>query len=367
MDLLRRLCRPCTTLEKADQRASSKLVECGKQVLQEKAARLVKVARGKPVLFSYSNDGTPIQTVKRLTATAAGHKPVHRTGKGTDEYLVQQSFYRYIDAQGEVHSALVLTDPMLLLHGKGAAAIFAASQQMAASPNQLGHKGISICHYTFDSALFKPLTRLFRGQHLLAHAMPLWASSGDSRADAKMESLLEWVVETPCICHHTHNALKWSMHSLFNDTEVMKDTFIVFDALRNSYGQLYTYLWPWIQEHLEFAAPEDLPSVEERTRLWTSLGMESEHVETLAEDLRLEWRDEKLRVVDTWAGKVDVIEQIAHALLTAWKFKPFSSSRWVSVGVSCRTFVAALLTGLPSLVTKNQGRPCVIRLGHPRF
>eukprot|EP00974_Lingulodinium_polyedra_P008540 815241-Lingulodinium_polyedra.AAC.1 len=137
----------------------------------------------------------------------------------------------------------------------------------------------------------------------------------------------------------------------------MKDAYIVFAAVRNSYGQLYTYLWPWIQDHLQYVAEQDLPPVGERTCLWTSLGLEPAVVEWLADDLKLEWKEGRLRVVDTWATKTDVIEQVAAALLTVWKFKPFSSSRWVTVGVSCRTMVAALLTGLPSLVSRVRDDP----------
>eukprot|EP00972_Heterocapsa_arctica_P058615 8644479-Heterocapsa_arctica.AAC.1 len=44
------------------------------------------------------------------------------------------------------------------------------------------------------------------------------------------------------------------------------------------------------------------------------------------------------------------MDAVSSALLGLWHFKKFTDSRWITVGCSCRTLVAGLLTGLDSLV-----------------
>ena len=52
------------------------------------------------------------------------------------------------------------------------------------------------------------------------------------------------------------------------------------------------------------------------------------------------------------ANDTKLFEELPGALLYVWKFVRFSESRWCTVGVSCRTLVAGLLTGLESLVAR---------------
>ena len=122
------------------------------------------------------------------------------------------------------------------------------------------------------------------------------------------------------------------------------------ESLRNSYGQLLQYLGDWVARSLQFVPDENLPPVEDRTILWTALGLDPSLVEVLACQLRLQWKGGWLQLAASCLNLPDVMETISSALLGVWHFMRFSDSRWITVGCSRRTLVASLLTGLESLV-----------------
>eukprot|EP00969_Alexandrium_andersonii_P280567 12404415-Alexandrium_andersonii.AAC.1 len=109
--LVEEFCGPCKSLSAEEVRALARVCESCKELLARKARQVVLATGGEPVLVSYSSDGTPIQTTKRFSASAGGERKVARTGKGTDEYLVQHAFVRFIDGAGQHHSSALLADP----------------------------------------------------------------------------------------------------------------------------------------------------------------------------------------------------------------------------------------------------------------
>ena len=74
----------------------------------------------------------------------------------------------------------------------------------------------------------------------------------------------------------------------------------------------------------------------------------------VANDLALWWdpKAEVLRVAEDWLHRTDALSELSAALQAIWHFRKFSDSRWITVGCSCRTLTAALLTGLDSLVAR---------------
>ena len=93
---------------------------------------------------------------------------------------------------------------------------------------------------------------------------------------------MEWVVTTGCALHDAHNSLKWAMHVHFQDTDLLQDVFIVAASVRNSYGLLCDRLGRWLREKVTFVLADQLPPMQERDELCTSLGAEPELAETLA-------------------------------------------------------------------------------------
>ena len=45
-------------------------------------------------------------------------------------------------------------------------------------------------------------------------------------------------------------------------------------------------------------------------------------------------------------GDQDLVEAISGALMSVWKIRRFSESRWLTIGSSCRVLIAGLVTGL---------------------
>jgi len=352
--LLRQSARP--SCPATDDRLMARLCESGKQLLKSKAYDLVSEAEGRPVLFHYSADGTPLATRQRVVAEVGQGRRVSMQGRATEEYLVQHAFYRHIGLDGKRRTAVVLRDPLPLTNGKGVLACFSCALAYVVHPRDMGHHGLSISHYTFDRALYTGMEKLFRKHH--AHVSSMIQEEAQQSPRNTLQPILDWVVSCGCALHDTQNALKWSMHQQFCDAEAMGDVYIVIQSVLNSYGLVLAHMGAWLRRVLVFSGEDELEPMEVMQELWTTLGCDPELTETLACELRLCWRDGCLRVAASRGkGVASVIERVSGALLALWKFKTFSTSRWCSVGTPCRTFVAALLTGFDSMVSHIRQDP----------
>ena len=242
---------------------------------------------------------------------------------------------------GVARSAVLLRDPQPLTHGKGAQALLSCGIGFAKTLRQRGHRGIAVQHYTFDRAGFSALQRFFKQRHI--QMAPTFGGAADGTSSVLL-NLQEWICATGCALHDSHNALKWALHQQFCNTELTKGLYIVVESLRDSYGQLLQYLGNWVVCSLQFVPDESLPPIEDRAILWTALGLDPTLVEALACQLRLQWKGGRLQVAASCLHLPDVMETVSSALLGVWHFKRFSDSRWITVGCSCRTLVASLLT-----------------------
>eukprot|EP00974_Lingulodinium_polyedra_P045921 4402472-Lingulodinium_polyedra.AAC.1 len=133
--------------------------------------------------------------------------------------------------------------------------------------------------------------------------------------------------------------------------------YIVVASVRNSFGLLTEHLSSWLQSKLVFLPDAEFPPAEDRAELWRALAVEPELVEILAYDLHLQWQEGQLQVVASSLVSGDILHKVSGALLGLWEFKQFTTSRWVTVGTSCRSLAAALVTGFDSLVTTVREDP----------
>ena len=97
--------------------------------------------------------------------------------------------------------------------------------------------------------------------------------------------------------------------------------------------------------------------IEHRRFLWQSLDVEHETVDVLAETLQLQYEDGQIQVTQDVSGMPGWVDTITFVLLSAWKFVRFTDSRFLSVGISARTTIAALLLGIDSLVAMIKEDP----------
>ena len=328
-------------------REVDKLTEVLKFFTASEARQLVVSAHGRPTLCSYSNDGTPIRTTTRAVSSGSMGKVV-RVGGAGHELLVQRAFFRTRGSTGEWQTAMQVRDPLPLVHGKGADAIFSAAVEFLRTLRQMNHGGIAVQHYSFDRALHTPLVRRFRQHH--AHLASAGAGTTTTGANAHHQpALLEWLVDTPCANHDVHNALKWGMQTWMSDCSLMKSVFIVVESIRNGFSLLEDELSRWILGVVDWADDEDLLDPVEAAALWGAVGVEPKWVDHLV-DMGLLFRNGRLLVSRRHRDRPDVWTDIVNCIRHSMRFTQFSDSRWCTLGRCCRQLLHSQLLGLDSLV-----------------
>ena len=136
-----------------EDREVARLCEISKQYLTDQALALVKQAVGKPVLYEYVGDGTPMRLLYFYSAALSEHHQVHRAGKSTTELYCQAAMIRTTDDVGLPEIRPVLRDPRPM-QGKSGLHAFTACREYFPLLHQAGHVGCSLQHYSWDRALF---------------------------------------------------------------------------------------------------------------------------------------------------------------------------------------------------------------------
>ena len=346
--LIRNWSAPSRVASGEEGRVCDKLTEVLKQHLKLETRQLVTDARGRPILCSYSNDGTPLRAVTRKTTTGSMGK-VTREGGAGHELLVQRAVYRTRDSTGGWKTLMDMRDPLPLVHGKGADAIFSAAAEFQKTLRQMGHAGIAVQHYGFDRALHTPLVRRFKQHHaLLASAGEGTVTAGESPLPFD-PPMLEWILDTGCVNHDCHNALKWGMMEWIADESLMSTVYIVIESIRNGFSLVEAELGLWLARVVMWVDDEDLIDPLEAAALWASLGVEPRWVDHLV-DMGVLWISGRLLVRIRHRERPGVWEDLLNCIRYSLHFKAFSDSRWCTVGRSCRQVLFAQLLGLNSLV-----------------
>ena len=240
-------------------------------------------------------------------------------------------------------------DPLPLVHGKGADAIFSAAVDFLQSLRQMGHQGIAVQHYAFDRALHSALVRRYR-QHHAQLALAQGGSATGSKGKALWDPpLLEWVVDTACANHDTHNGLKWAMMSWMGDASLMKTVFIVVESIRNGFSLLEDEVGRWVVRVVKWVPGDELMDQVEVVAGWSALGLEPRWADHLA-DLGIVFRGGSLLVNEKHRHRPEVWTEIMCCVRHGLKFTKFSDSRWCTLGRTCRQMLHSQLLGLNSLV-----------------
>jgi len=169
-----------------------------KAALREKAIELVKNAGGRPILFSYGSDGTPLLTRATLTQSV-GTQRVVRSGGKAEEVLVERGFVKAFSPCGDPRIAALTRDPVPLSNGKSAAHMVTPLSKFFPVIQSLGHEGWVVYHYVFDRAVCSSLGRMaLQRLALWQEAQP--AGSG-GLGGAVVSKLKCWQVVTACANH----------------------------------------------------------------------------------------------------------------------------------------------------------------------
>ena len=304
IDTLQRLSKASGQLSKPDVRALERVCEIGKVVLQHAAQELVSSAANCPMLNSKSADGTPISVVLRHRRQLPSGAIVERSGRECKDFLIKNQFLRaYLP--GGYTTRVVLQDPVTLTHGKSADAIFQACRKDWRSLRQMGHGGCAIEHYCYDRLGIESHERLWRQWHSL-HAPEFDALADGMPAD--MFRLTEFVLVTACAAHDAQNAFRWAVHGSIADKDLIRDTNVPIQSLRNSMDIIMRHVSEWVGLRLSCVADSADEVVDRRRQLWQMLDIDVETVEVLAETLQLEFRDGRLFVASSCPGRADLVD-----------------------------------------------------------
>ena len=352
--LYRDFAKPHKVVPKDEVRTCFRLCELSWYYQVLKARHVVEQAEGRPVLYSYGSDSTPMLTTSTVSSPSpiAG-KIVRKAGRGL-EYLLERAFVVTTNGSGELLKAALFKPPTPLDKGKGAWQCFSASCDFFPMLRRLGHRGIAISHYVFDRALFGSLQTKQKQKHALYYELA-GGEEGKS-GEVALADLQDWVIATGCANHDSQNALKWSLVGHSQEGEVITKLHVSIESLRNAYNHLHSHLNAFVCSSLCFVDAAHDPS--EVYQFWIDLGVESGVAELLAE-LNLQWEPSsgQLQVHASQASREDLTEAISGVILTLLRFKKFTDSRWTTVGDSCRSLVAALHVGLDGLVRTARKDP----------
>ena len=195
---------------------------------------------------------------------------------------------------------------------------------------------------------------------------------------------------TPCALHDSQNAFRWGQLQDFNDKFLMRDLYVAVQSLRNSADLVSSSVCGWVVPRLRFVAGRDEAWLSEKRQLWEALGVDVETASVMVEDLQLSWEGDSFMIWDSYQahyhlckhpsakqpsvlffyrrpiglvelsyiectnkclqiGDRDLAESVSACLMSVWRFRKFSESRWLTLGTTCRTLVAAVATEFDNL------------------
>ena len=265
-----------------------------KMVLDRKAEDLISNAGGMPVLSSKSCDGTPmnIRCSSSLQLGTTGKKVVTRGRRGV-EFLVGHQFLRTRGLDGQLKTAVRLTEAVPLEHSTGTAAIWAASQQGWKWLRELGHRGCAIEHFVWDR---KGITKLERDTRRWDELKPQFGTCPPDMSLAD-HRLTDFLLIVPCALHDLQNAFKWGLSGM-RDPSLMRDIYITVESLRNSMNLLSSRVSAWICQRLCFHEDRGPQWRESQIQLWRVLALDPMTTDLVVEELQLCWADGRLWIKD---------------------------------------------------------------------
>ncbi len=358
-DLYLKFGRPHYCLSHTDQRHGGtlwRLVQIAQDKMTLQYRNLVTAAGNRPLLYSYSSDATPALTQKAFISKAAGVRPTRREFSEGVEYLLQTAWVKTTDPVGYPVQMVLMKQCVPLTEKKTALEEFTAYNRFAHHPRMLGHGGILLMHYCFDRQMYSALSRLARQKSELYYDI---LSGGRPRTpDNKLKQIKEIVLSTACCAHDVQNALKWSMQPIADKgSDVHKALYVSLSALRQAFNLLVQKLPAFVSGRLTPVV--DLVYDDESWyQFFMCMGVEDTLARRLCE-MGLHYADKQLKLRHTFGTMPDLVPHVVALLTSLFTFKQFTDSRWLTIGCSCRTFVASHALGLADLVALVRADPAM--------
>jgi len=346
LDRIKYLAKASRALTRVEDREAHALSEIGKQTCREAARELIQRADHGTCMQFASADGTPIQVSDNVTQSLGPGRVIRRFGKSSYEFLCAAHFTRWRKAEGGYEDALTVRDPMPLTNGKKASQITAATRSQWQTLRQAGHLGGAVQGYVYDRCCLSAIS----DQVLQWHEL-MWPSFGTPNISAARLWLLELVIVLACAMHDAQSSFRWSLPVEFEDADLLRDVYVGIQSCRNSFNIIIMYLAHWIALSITFVEAMGEEEKENWRTLWRALGMPDDVLHQLVDVFELRCIAGRLLVVARAEFHVDLVGALHALILAIWRFQKFTESRWLTVGSSARSMVAAQLTGLTAMLT----------------
>ena len=187
---------------------------------------------------------------------------------------------------------------------------------------------------------------------------------GGSESESWALSLMEWTLIVPCALHDLHNGLKWSLFDVFQDGGMIKDTWIIFQSVRNSFNDIQRQIPLWLLTGVSSVPDAALPPPEQLASFWKALGLDEDKVQQLSHEMRLFFDPESktLKASARWAGEGGhVMEELSSVLIFFQECKSFSESRWASVQGNAQVMVSLVALGVRELILFVKDQPNMLK------
>ena len=137
--------KPSRTHSPGDLEHLQRVIEACKLHMRGALRELMRQAEHRPLLLSYSGDGTPLGS-RRCVTTKSGDSSITRNTRRSDEYYVHNLIAMYRDGMGRTHSTILMDDPRPMTAGTTAAAEITFAIEMIPNSRLHGHSGIVLQH-----------------------------------------------------------------------------------------------------------------------------------------------------------------------------------------------------------------------------
>ena len=155
---------PSRGLQDHDERAAIKATEVIKKALWATASALITKSEGRPVMYSYSSDGTRLTTTTTFR-TNVGFKKIQRSGSTSHEFLQQVGYLKTTNSLGQPIQSCLMRDPVPLDEGQSTFNEYTAFREFFTGIRRQGHMGIIVNHVAWGRAVFSAMQRKVRNNY----------------------------------------------------------------------------------------------------------------------------------------------------------------------------------------------------------
>eukprot|EP00971_Amphidinium_carterae_P352212 6492484-Amphidinium_carterae.1 len=242
-----------------------------------------------------------------------------------------------------------------MTRGKSTAALASAAQAFLSSSGCFGVTEAVVCfHQVHDRGVPHKLK-----QSLSGHASKLSRGLSVEGSSDCGSDMFQWHTHSGCCLHDLHNSVRWGWQVTYPRSEdTLKEMYVGISSFRASMAHVAENLGYWLEEVLVGVEDSVTESEDSLREFYATLGARSDLLDRICCDMKLVWEptESKLCVRLPFLTTKGSMQGVMDVLMEMWQFPSFTTSRWLSVGSSCRHFLLGACTGYMSFFHHMRNR-----------